>query len=125
MKSSYKCASNKNKNCIAWQNVKNILEPIYDPYSGASTDACIGRFKDYLNGRYPTASEYRAAINVCQDVNPCNTFLGIGFNPTYQDTPSGRYIEHFTGIEFVVNNNDFKPMINEGKAVFIPLPTVP
>ena len=127
--SNYQCLSISHRtvndqNCRAWQTVKNGLS-IYDPYdAGSTTAACAKAFNNYLNGRIPTASEYRAMINICQDVNPCNTFQGFGYNPSYSEPLNSNYSEHFTGTEFIVPNNDLQNMYKANKVIFIKLPDV-
>jgi hypothetical protein len=100
-----------------------------DPYQkGGSTAACVASFGDYVAGRNATASEYRAMLNRCQDVNPCNTFLGFGYSQDYADylaTLPGQhyaYSNSFTGAEFVVRNIDMRSMMNGRQAAFIHLP---
>jgi hypothetical protein len=124
---SYKCPSG-NSSCRGWQNVMERLMPL-DPYQkGGNTAACVASFNDYLTGRNPTASEYRAMLNRCQDVNPCNTFLGFGYSQDYADYLAalpGRHYDYsnsFTGSEFVVPNIDIRSMINNHQAAFIHLP---
>ncbi len=124
---SYKCATG-NSSCRGWQNVMERLMPL-DPYkTGGSTAACIASFNDYVMGRDATASEYRAMLNRCQDVNPCNTFLGFGYSRDYADYLAGLPGQHyaygnsFTGPEFIVPNIDMRGMISSHRATFIHLP---
>jgi hypothetical protein len=127
---SYKCPTG-NSSCRGWQNIMERLMPL-DPYQkGGSTAACVASFNDYLTGRNPTASEYRAMLNRCQDVNPCNTFLGFGYSRDYAayiaTLPKQHYAysNSFTGTEFVVPNIDMRSMINSHQATFIHLPAPP
>lgn len=131
---NYQCPpiSHRNINdqsCRAWETVKNVLAE-YNPYlitqtNQTNTASCAKAFNTYLNGRNPTAPEYRAMINICQDVNPCNTFLGFGFNPSYTDDQKNIYSVRFTGTEYIVPNINKQNMIKANKATFIKLPSVP
>jgi hypothetical protein len=74
------------------------------PYvEGNTTASCVAEFKSYLAGRDPTAAETRAMLRYCEDVNPCNSGLGYGFNPAFPNRTAG-LLEHFTGPEFVLRN---------------------
>ena len=67
-------------------------------------------------------------LNRCQDVNPCNTFLGFGYSQDYANylavLPGQHYAygNSFTGPEFVVPNIDMRGMISSHHATFIHLP---
>jgi hypothetical protein len=82
----------------------------HGPLDGAgSTKNCVDAFKAYLTslGRPADAAEARALLRYCQDVNPCNSGSGLGFNPAYP-TAGGLEITHFTGREFVVRNRTLR-----------------
>ena len=69
------------------------------------------RIQDYANGlgRPVNAAETRALLRYCQDVNPCNSGLGLGFNPAYPPG-GGTLLEHFTGREYVLFNQSLKEL---------------
>ena len=74
------------------------------PYGeGNTTAGCVAEFKSYLAGRAPTAPEMRAMLRYCEDVNPCNSGEGYGFNPAFPDREAA-LLDHFTGPEFVMRN---------------------
>lgn len=76
-------------------------ESPYNP--GKTTASCVAEFKSYLAGRDPTAPEMRAMLRYCEDVNPCNSGQGYGFNPAFPNRTAG-LLDHFTGPEFVLRN---------------------
>jgi hypothetical protein len=84
----------------------------YNPLPRGTTDNCVHAFKKYLarKGAPATPAEARAMLLYCQDVNPCNSGLGLGFNPSYPgaaapDSAAGEaLLGHFTGREFVFLN---------------------
>lgn len=87
----------------------------HSPVTGTgSTAACVTAFKRYLLdlGRAGNAAEARAMLRYCEDVNPCNSGLGFGFNPAYPG-PGGKTLEHFTGPEYVLRN---QPLNSVGAA---------
>jgi len=78
----------------------------YLPYNSspdATTRYCADAFKKYVGDRVATPAEARALLVYCQDVNPCNSGLGLGFNPSYPG-PGGALLQHFTGREYVFLN---------------------
>lgn len=84
----------------------------HSPIDGSgSTENCVDAFKTYFTslGRPADAAEARALLRYCQDVNPCNSGLGLGFNPAYP-TAGGVEIAHFTGREFVVRNRALRDL---------------
>lgn len=80
----------------------------YSPYLPTkTTDQCVDAFKSYLGGRPPDAGEARAMLFYCEDVSPCNSGVGIGFNPAWPPVgpgADGNPITHYTGREFVLRN---------------------
>lgn len=105
-----------------YRNAANVLMN-HSPIEGTgSTSACVSAFKTYIAGlgRPANAAEARALLRYCQDVNPCNSGLGLGFNPAYPEG-GGTLAAHFTGREYVLSN---KPL-RELSAAFIALPPVP
>lgn len=75
----------------------------YNPSPNATTRNCADAFKKYVGDRRATPAEARALLVYCQDVNPCNSGLGLGFNPSYPST-GGALLQHFTGREYVFLN---------------------
>jgi hypothetical protein len=78
----------------------------HSPIEGTgSTGECAGAFKSYLasTGQPADVAATRALLRYCQDVNPCNTGRGLGFNPAWGPT-NGPTLNHFTGREFVLRN---------------------
>ncbi len=75
----------------------------YNPSPKATTRNCADAFKKYVGDRAATPAEARALLVYCQDVNPCNSGLGLGFNPSYPG-PGGALLQHFTGREYVFLN---------------------
>lgn len=77
----------------------------YNPSSAATTDNCVAHFQSYLADKHrpATPAEVRAMLVYCQDVNPCNSQLGLGFNPSYPNA-GGSVYRHFTGREYVFLN---------------------
>ena len=73
-----------------------------------STVACVSAFKKYLNGRPANVAETRAMLRYCEDVNPCNSGRGLGFNPAWM--AGGEVLTHFTGREFVLLNRSLKSL---------------
>jgi hypothetical protein len=94
----------------------------FSPYGDSidnTTQGCVGAFKNQLAGREPDPAETRALLFYCQDVNPCNTFLGRGYNPGFP--PAGEPpTDHFTGREFVLHNQKLVTL----DAVAVPLPVI-
>jgi|GEM_PF-6689822 len=85
----------------------------YNPSPNATTRNCVQAFKNYVTrkGAPATPAEVRAMLLYCQDVNPCNSGLGLGFNPSYPGAATPRpgqlgepLLAHFTGREFVFLN---------------------
>jgi hypothetical protein len=74
--------------------------PIVDK---GSTAECAKEFRSYLAGKSADVAEARALLRYCQDVNPCNTGRGLGFNPAW-GSANGATLSHFTGREFVLHN---------------------
>lgn len=89
----------------------------YNPSPNATTRNCVDAFKRYVGGRAATPAEARALLVYCQDVNPCNSGLGLGFNPSYPG-PYGVLLQHFTGREYVFLNQPVEAL----KAAKIALP---
>ena len=101
-------------------------EPRPDVGGRERTEGCRGRgerrehefaitaFKRHLldQGRPGNAAEARALLRYCEDVNPCNSGLGFGFNPTFPSV-GGKALEHFTGPEYVLRN---QPLNSVGAA---------
>lgn len=75
----------------------------YNPSPNATTRNCADAFKRYVGDRPATPAEARAMLVYCQDVNPCNSGLGLGFNPSFP-APGGALLQHFTGREYVFLN---------------------
>jgi hypothetical protein len=104
--STAQCSDQPVSACAAdYIGVANALKP-HSPIDGmGSTDSCVSAFRAYLSslGRVADAAEARALLRYCQDANPCNSGVGIGFNPAYP-MAGGPEIAHFTGREFVVRN---------------------
>jgi hypothetical protein len=71
----------------------------------------VNAFKTYMSGlgRPVNAAETRALLRYCQVVNPCNSGLGLGFNPAHPPT-GGTLAEHFTGREYVLVNESLKKL---------------
>jgi hypothetical protein len=89
----------------SYRDMASLLQN-YSPYGNPpnnTTARCIGAYKTQLAGRQPDAAEARAMLNYCQDVNPCNTGAGYGYNPAFPSS-SGPPAVHFTGPEFVLIN---------------------
>jgi hypothetical protein len=80
----------------------------YSPYLPTrTTGQCVEAFKSYLGGRPPDAAEARAMLFYCEDVNPCNSGVGFGFNPAWPPVgpgADGDPMTHYTGREFVLRN---------------------
>jgi hypothetical protein len=76
-----------------------------------STEMCVSAFKGYLAGEGNPAdvAQTRAMLRYCQDVNPCNTGVGLGFNPAW-GMAYGKILTHFTGREFVLLNQPLKDL---------------
>src|SRR5262249_17253948 len=85
-------------------------EPESDRGNGSTAD-CANAFKTYVSsfGRPVNAAETRALLPYCQDVNPCNSGLGLGFNPAYP-SGGGTLAEHLTGREYVLINESLKEL---------------
>jgi hypothetical protein len=95
----------------------------HSPIEGTgSTAECADAFKSYLasTGQPADTAEARAMLRYCQDVNPCNTGRGLGFNPAWGPA-SGPVLGHFTGREFVLRNQSLDSL----GAARIPLAEVP
>ncbi len=73
-----------------------------------TTAECVAAFKTYLDDgtqRPADVAETRAMLRYCQDVNPCNSGRGFGFNPAWNASKgSSDVASHFTGREFVLRN---------------------
>ncbi len=121
--SATQCTDQPLTACSAeYRNAANALMN-QSPIAGTgSTADCVNAFHTYINqlGRPTSAAETRALLRYCQDVNPCNSGLGLGFNPAYP-TGGGTLAEHFTGREYVLINNSLKEL----GAAFIGLQPVP
>jgi hypothetical protein len=91
----------------------------YDDLVDSTTQCCVSAFKNQLAGREPDPAETRALLFYCQDVNPCNTFLGYGYNPEFPSA-GGSPAAHFTGPEFVLHNQKLDTL----DAVAVPLPVI-
>jgi hypothetical protein len=94
-----------------YQNAANALisqSPIEG--TGSTTD-CANAFKTYIGtlGRSTNAAEVRAMLRYCQDVNPCNSGQGLGFNPAYPPG-GGTLTQHFTGREYVLLNKSLQDL---------------
>jgi hypothetical protein len=80
----------------------------YSPYLPTkTTDQCIDAFKSYLGDRPPDTAEARAMLFYCEDVSPCNSGVGLGFNPAWPPVGPGadaNPVSHYTGREFVLRN---------------------
>jgi hypothetical protein len=110
--SAAQCTDQPLAACSApYTNAANILMS-QSPIEGTgSTADCVNAFKTYASGlgRPVNAAETRALLRYCQDVNPCNSGLGLGFNPAYP--PGGGTLrEHFTGREYVLINKSLKKL---------------
>jgi hypothetical protein len=110
--SAAQCTDQPLAACSApYRNAANILMS-QSPIEGTgSTADCVNAFKTYASGlgRPVNAAETRALLRYCQDVNPCNSGLGLGFNPAYPPG-GGTLAEHFTGREYVLINESLKKL---------------
>ena len=92
---------------ISYFNAATQLKD-YSPYLPTkTTDQCVDAFKSYLGGRPPDAAEARAMLLYCEDVSPCNSGVGFGFNPAWPPVgprAGGNPATHYTGREFVLRN---------------------
>lgn len=90
---------------IAYKNTAQILKGVSPPLGTGTTEACINRFSEHISPQPPQAAEVRALLTYCMDANPCNTGVGIGYNPTYISDPHpDPGLAHYTGREFVLDN---------------------
>ncbi len=110
--SAAQCTDQPLAACSApYRNAANVLMT-QSPIEGTgSTADCANAFKTYVSGlgRPVNAAETRAMLRYCQDVNPCNSGLGLGFNPAYPPG-GGTLAEHFTGREYVLINASLKKL---------------
>ncbi len=106
----------------AYRNAANVLMNESPIEGTGSTAACANAFNIYIGElrRPANAAETRALLRYCQDVNPCNSGLGLGFNPAYPPG-GGTLAEHFTGREYVLRNKSLREL----GAAFIGLQPVP
>jgi hypothetical protein len=121
--SAAQCTDQPLAACSAeYRNAANVLVNKSPIEGTGSTADCANAFNTYLNqlGRPTNAAETRALLRYCQDVNPCNSGLGLGFNPAYPPG-GGTLAEHFTGREYVLINKSLKEL----GAAFIGLQPVP
>jgi hypothetical protein len=84
----------------------------HSPIKGTgSTADCVYAFKKFLDRSHRQAdvAETRAMLRYCQDVSPCNSGLGLGFNPSW-GMPDGGVVTHFTGREFVLVNQSLRSL---------------
>jgi hypothetical protein len=102
------CSDTPHSACsLSYRNMADLLQN-YSPYGSPpdnTTARCVGAYNQLLAGRQPDAAEARAMLVYCQDVNPCNTGLGYGYNPAVPTT-AGPPATHFTGPEFVLLNRE-------------------
>jgi hypothetical protein len=112
VESAAQCTDQPLAACSApYRNAANILIN-QSPIEGTgSTADCANAFKTYMSslGRPVNAAETRALLRYCQDVNPCNSGLGLGFNPAYPPS-GGTLAEHFTGREYVLINEPLREL---------------
>ena len=117
--SAAQCSDEPLSSCAAdYLGVASALKS-HSPIDGTgSTENCVDAFKIYLAsiGRSADAAEARALLRYCQDANPCNSGLGLGFNPAYPKL-GGVESAHFTGREFIVRNRALRDL----GAVFVGL----
>jgi len=92
---------------ISYFNAATRLKD-FSPYLPTkTTDQCVAAFKSYLGGRPPDAAEARAMLLYCEDVSPCNSGVGLGFNPAWPPAgpaADGNPMTHYTGREFALRN---------------------
>jgi hypothetical protein len=92
---------------VSYVNAATKLKD-YSPYLPTkTTDQCVDAFKSYLGGRPADAAEARAMLLYCEDVSPCNSGVGIGFNPAWTPVApgaDGNPMTHYTGRELVLRN---------------------
>ncbi len=106
---------------LPYRSMANLLQH-YSPYGNPpnnTTARCVEAYTDQLAGREPDPAEARAMLVYCQDVNPCNTGVGYGYNPAVP-SPGGPPATHFTGPEFVLLNQQLSSI----GAVATPLPVI-
>jgi len=90
-----------------------------------TTVECVAAFKSYINDgtqRPADVGEARAMLRYCEDVNPCNSGRGFGFNPSWNASKgSSDVASHFTGREFVLRNQSLDS-IGASKIALAPPP---
>ena len=92
-----------------------------------TTAECVAAFKSYIDDgtqRPADAAEARAMLRYCQDVNPCNSGRGFGFNPSWNASKgSSDVASHFTGREFVLRNRSLDSV--DASKILLSSPTPP